>query len=120
MDWDELAPLTNEQSQSITQLQQIITELSPIVPDIDKTKIEIVEPSELSSLPSNHKLRQRYKQIQLKQQKILESKQQQEFVDDGEESIFTQRVPKFDYVNYFMEQMNQERNTPLQLTSKLN
>ena len=114
MDWDDLAPLTNEQSQSISQLQQLVTKFSPIVPDIDKSQLNILEPSELSSLPSNHKLRQRYKQIQFK----LHSKHES-IDEDDDEFRYRQRAPKLDYIEYFMEEMSEQRNTALQLTSKL-
>eukprot|EP01084_Bolivina_argentea_P253862 426587_1 len=120
MDWDELAPLTDEQSESINELQQMITKLSPIVHDIDKTKLKIIEPSVLSTLPSNHKLRDRYKEIQLKQQQLLETKDEKYDDDDDEydEYKYRQKPPKFNYVNYFINQMKEERNTPLQLTDK--
>ncbi len=39
--------------------------------------------------------------------------------DQDEEYKYRQKPPKFNYVNYFINQMKQERNTPLQLTNKL-
>ena len=126
MEWDELAPLSDEQSQAIDKMQAMITRLSPLVPGIDKSKVSILQPAELSSLPSNHRLRDRFKEIQLKQHELFQSSQAHDAGDPdhehGEDEIaykFSQRPPRFDYVQYFVDQMTQQRHTPLQLTSKL-
>lgn len=122
MEWDELAPLSNEQSATIDRLQSMITRLSPLVPGIDKSQVTILQPPELSALPSNHKLRERFKEIEQKQQELFHSSRIQmeddEEAEDENEYKFSQRPPRFDYVQYFVDQMTQQRNTALQLTTK--
>eukprot|EP01083_Nonionella_stella_P097475 273986_1 len=108
MDWEELSPLTNEQLQCVSELQERIVKLAPIVRGIDKTQIKMLEPSELSSLPSNHKLRARYNQIYV-------NKHDED--DDDDECKYMEKPGKLNYIEYFGNQMRQQRKTRLQLTS---
>ena len=111
MDWQTMAPLTEQQTQSIADLQQIILREAPTAHNIDKTKVTILPRPELLTLPSNHKLRERYKKQMEPTQFNLD--------DDDDNDRYTKRPPKFDYIQYFVDQMTAQRQTSLQLTQKL-